>query len=184
MRNLQVDVASAWRRRDPELTRYMLRLHRVMVEDVIDPSVLDDLEPRELLRLRYKSWGQLGENRFRLFQEVRKLAAECDNEAEFDERVAKEIDEYKVQWTAFQSGKSRLYTPLHRDAMQEPAAGCARPQCVRGTAAAGHRCQRTYVARRRTGHHRYLRQVRGQPRPHGARERARRGVSGVRARRA
>jgi hypothetical protein len=112
MRDIQIDVAYASDGLDPELTRYMLRLHRVVVEDVIDASVLEDVSARDLLQLRDKAWGRAGEQRIRLFSEVRKLAADCTDDDEFDRRVANEIERYRRTWAEYRSDKARLFRNL------------------------------------------------------------------------
>ena len=81
---------------DPEESFWVRlnRMQRVIHEDLVDANILDDVQVKEILRLRDAKWRDTMTAKERLFESMRELALDSKNNDEFSEKTTKEIANY------------------------------------------------------------------------------------------
>lgn len=70
------------------------RMQRVIHEDLVDARVLADSQVKEILRLRDARWRNTMTAKERLFESLRQLALDSNNDYEFSEKTTNEIAGY------------------------------------------------------------------------------------------
>lgn len=59
-------------------------MHNIILNEYVDPSKIDSLDVKQILKLRTKAWGKTQENRQLLIKELNDIAQESDSDAKFE----------------------------------------------------------------------------------------------------
>lgn len=92
----QLSRAAADSVQDPDVIRYIGRVHRVLINEEIDVDALASMSVKDVLKMRSRAWGRANEGREQFLRAVRVLALECTDDEAFDERVRAEVDAYRA----------------------------------------------------------------------------------------
>lgn len=95
-----------------ELLNNLQKLENLVFSEYIDRSKLDDLTPKELLKLRTKSWGSANEGKHNLKEELKNIAFEHNDSEKFKIECKKRIDEYLKDVKDFEHESSNLKIKL------------------------------------------------------------------------
>jgi hypothetical protein len=69
-------------------------LQNLVFKEYIDPTKLGQLSVGDILKLRTKAWGKNYEGKYKLWDSINEIAAECETDREFELECKKRVDEY------------------------------------------------------------------------------------------
>lgn len=91
-----------------EILKRLAWLHRVVVQEFIDPSTFDQLTVAEILKLRTRAWGKASEARHALNQRLKEFALEKTSFEEFRLASKTAFDDYKAANADLNHERSQL----------------------------------------------------------------------------
>ncbi len=106
------------------------RLERLVFSEYIPEATLDALSFEDVLKLRTKAWGRYSKGRGQLFAELHKIAADVDNDKEFDQWLQRELQRFKNTAADLQHEHSKLKIKVFAEAGGAVTAAIGSPELV------------------------------------------------------
>jgi hypothetical protein len=84
------------------------KLDNLVFSEYINPSALNDISPRKILKIRTKSWGKAKEGKSQFVDHLRTIALENNDSEKFIEACKQEIDVYLKKCVDFEHESDKL----------------------------------------------------------------------------